>query len=130
MRLDGRTMLLLAVSAIAGLLTSAPADAEPATFKIEIVRQRTANGLVYGTIGVNDSGIGGAFENADLKIPAGTYRGLLRYWSKKGFAQGPFGSLGREGDFLLEVADVRDGERARTNILFHAGNKPHHSAGC
>lgn len=99
-------------------------------FVVEIVRQSDKDGLIYGTIGVNGGGIGGAFENADLAIPVGTYKGVLRFWSQKNFVQGEFGQLGKVGDFLLEVADVKSGTKTRTDILLHAGNKPHHSRGC
>ena len=95
-------------------------------FRIEIARTKTENGLVHGEIRVNGQPIGFAFENADLKIPAGVYSGILRYWSGHNFVQGPFGQLGEHGDFLLEVGGVS----GRTNILLHAGNRPHQSKGC
>lgn len=102
------------------------ANAQSKDFQITIQREEKKNKLVIGTISVNGEGIGTAYENDDLKIPAGTYKGLLRYWSGKGFAQGPFGTYGQKGDFLLEVSGVK----GRTHILFHGGNKPHHSLGC
>jgi hypothetical protein len=75
---------------------------------------------------VNDEVIGNTYENNDLKIPGGSYRGFIRYWSGRNFAQGPFATIGKVGDFLLEVGPI-DG---RTNMLFHGGNKPPHSKGC
>lgn len=95
-------------------------------FNILIERHKIENDLVYGKISVNDIEIGNCYENNDLKIKAGDYKGVMRYFSPKGFAQNPFGNLGKEGDFLLEVSNVQ----SRTNILFHTGNKPEHSTGC
>lgn len=95
-------------------------------FRIQIARTKVENGLVHGEIRVNNQPIGFTFENPDLKIPAGVYSGVLRYWSGHNFVQEPFGHLGRKGDFLLEVSGVP----GRTDILLHAGNRPHHSKGC
>jgi hypothetical protein len=95
-------------------------------FRIQIARTKTENGLVYGEIRVNDEPIGFTFENADLKIPAGLYSGVVRYWSGHNFVQGPFGQLGKTGDFLLEVDSVS----GRPNILLHGGNRPYQSTGC
>jgi hypothetical protein len=97
-----------------------------APFAIVIHRESVKNGLITGTISVNGTKIGHAFENADLKIPTGDYPGTMRYFSSNGFVQGPSGSMGNKGDFLLEVANVP----GRTNILLHGGNKPQHSKGC
>ena len=100
-------------------------------FHIVITRQTVKDGLVIGTISVNDQVIGNAYENEDLKIQAGSYRGVLRYWSGHNFVQGPFGTIGKEGDFLLEVTNVHQADgRERKDILFHGGNKPQHSKGC
>lgn len=95
-------------------------------FNISIERYKLVNGLIYGKISVNGSLIGNCYENDDLKVPAENYNGIMRYNSGKGFVQNPFGGLGMEGDFLLEVSGVP----GRTNILFHSGNKPEHSKGC
>jgi hypothetical protein len=95
-------------------------------YSISIERFKSGNGLIYGKISINGSLIGNCYENNDLKIPSGNYKGNMRYNSGKGFVQNPFGSLGKEGDFLLEVTGVS----GRTNILFHSGNKPSHSQGC
>ncbi|MCC6742660.1 MAG: hypothetical protein IT175_02255 [Acidobacteria bacterium] len=96
------------------------------TFRIVVERQKVEGGLVIGSISVDGRAIGSAYENADLKIPAGTYAGALRYWSGHNFVAGPFGTIGKEGDFLLEVTGVT----GRRDILFHGGNKPQHSTGC
>ena len=101
--------------------------------KFEIVVTRTAvkGGLVSGTISVNGEEIGKTFENAELKIAAGEYKGVLRYSSPSNHAQGPFGSLAKEGDFLLEIAKAEDESgKVKTDVLFHGGNKPHQSRGC
>ncbi len=108
------------------LFFGAAGTCQPAPFHIDIQRQRVRGALVIGTISVNDQVIGNTYENLDLMINAGSYPGLLRYWSKKNFVQGPFGTIGNVGDFLLEVANVNK----RTDILLHGGNKPEHSLGC
>jgi hypothetical protein len=99
-------------------------------FQIVIQREKTEKRgnytAVLGTISINGEEIGKTVENDDLKIVAGAYKGLLRYWSKRGFAQGPFGTYGKEGDFLLEISGVS----GRSDLLFHGGNQPWHSKGC
>lgn len=85
----------------------------------------TATG-VAGQLRVNGELLGDVLENDALKIPAGTYRGRMRYVSGKGFVQGPFNVMADKGDFLLEVAGVSH----KTDILIHQGNKPWHSTGC
>jgi hypothetical protein len=84
------------------------------------------NRLVLGSISVNGKVIGNTYENADLMIPLGDFGGIIRYTSKKGFAQNPLGEFTHEGDFLLEVSNVP----GKTGILFHGGNKPKYSTGC
>lgn len=100
--------------------------AEDKTFAVVIQRTSTKDGLLNGKISVNGEAIGTTHENAEKKIPAGTYNGVLRTMSMKNFVQGPGGKLGKSGDFLLEI----DGVPKRTDILLHAGNKPEHSEGC
>lgn len=95
-------------------------------FAILIERASRRRDLVSGKIYVNGKLIGDTYENATLMIPTGTYVGLLRYWSGRNFVAGPFGTIGKEGDFLLEVGRVEN----RTHILLHGGNKPSQSAGC
>ena len=102
----------------------------PEQFAIVIQRQTSTNNLVTGTISLNGTVVGTAYENDDLKIPAGTYKGLMRYTSQKGFVQGEGGAMANEGDFLIEASNVSDGTRRRTNILLHGGDKPQHSQGC
>ena len=120
-------LLGITVCALGVTLLVIHAMAKQTAFLVEIARTKTENGLVYGEIRVNNEPIGFTFENAELKIPAGSYKGILRYFSNHNFVQGPFGTLGREGDFLLEVEDQ---SHNRTNILLHAGNRPYQSAGC
>ncbi len=98
-----------------------------APFNILIQRGQAARGLVTGTISVNGQQIGMAYENDELKIPPGTYPGMLRYISGHNFVGGPMGTIGKTGDFLLEISGVPGG---RTDILFHGGNQPQHSRGC
>lgn len=99
---------------------------EPRKFAIVVKREKSQDGLLVGKVSVNGQAIGTSYENEEKQIPAGTYRGVLRYTSSKNFVQGPGGKLGKTGDFLIEVAGVPK----RTDILFHAGNKPEHSEGC
>lgn len=107
-------------------LTATTAFGASAEFNILIDRREVKDGLIIGTIAVNGTVIGNAYENADLKIPTGEFGGLMRYSSPNGLVQGPDGQLGKVGDFLIEVANVP----GRSNILFHSGNKPKHSKGC
>lgn len=100
--------------------------ADRQTFKVVVQRQKTEGGLVIGKLSADGQDLGTCYENAAKKIPAGTYKGVLQTSSQKNFVQGPGGKLGHSGDFLLEVAGVP----GRTDILFHAGNKPEHSEGC
>jgi len=95
-------------------------------FAVVVHRERTRDGLVVGVLSVNGEPIGTCYENAEKKIPAGTYRGVLRYRSSHSFVQNPGGVLRKSGDFLLEVAGVPH----RTDILFHPGNQAAHSKGC
>ena len=81
---------------------------------------------VLGTLSVNGTPLGDVLENEVLRIKAGTYKGVVRYYSKKNFVQGPLGVMGEAGDFLLEVSGVQ----GRTALLIHSGTKPWHSEGC
>lgn len=103
-----------------------PSDAAEKRFVVVVQREKTEKGLVIGKLSVDGKVIGTVYENADKKIPAGTYKGVVRTESKKGFAQGPGGKLGNKGDFLLEVAGVP----GRSDLLFHAGYLQKHSTGC
>lgn len=101
--------------------------AQPENFDIVIKRNSVVGNLVYGTIFLNGQEIGTAFENNDLKIPTGVYKGLMRYNSGSNFVQSELGNMSTKGDFLLEVSDVANN---RTDILLHPGNLPKHSKGC
>lgn len=81
---------------------------------------------VLGTLSVNGVPLGDVLENEAVRIKAGTYKGVMRYFSKKNFVQGPFGVMGEIGDFLLEVSGVQ----GRSALLLHTGTKPWHSEGC
>src|SRR2546422_2973447 len=97
------------------------------TFSVELYRKAMGkNQLIIGDIKVNGELIGNSYEHSTLKIPAGEYKGIIRYFSPKGFAQSRLGKFGKTGDFLLEVSGI-DG---KTDILFHGGNMPHHTQGC
>jgi len=117
------------------LLTCEESSCHAADFAILIDRQSTKGVLidgnpyvlVGGTISVNGQAIGGTYENNAVKIAVGTFPGTLRYWSGHNFVQGPFGTIGQDGDFLVEVSGVPPN---RTDILLHGGNKPNQSAGC
>jgi hypothetical protein len=96
------------------------------TMTILVQREKKEGNLVTGSLVVNGQVIGKTYENASLMIPAGSYPGYLRYKADHNFVQGPFGTIARTGDFLLEVGNVP----RRSAILFHGGNKPKHSRGC
>ncbi len=124
-------MFIQAVALGAALVTALSGQAQRDSFAIEIIRGQPVSGLIIGDLGVNGTNLGRSFENAAKRIPAGTYKGYIRYISGKNFVQGPLNSIATVGDFLLEVADVKEPDgRARTNILFHGGSKPSESAGC
>jgi hypothetical protein len=95
-------------------------------FNILIIRGAVKDGLVYDQLFVDGESIGNCYENDDLKIPTGTYKGAMRYRSNKNFVGSGLGQMATEGDFLLEVTGVT----GRTDILFHGGNRPKHSTGC
>lgn len=113
-------------SLLIAFLWISPATAQDKEFRVVIQRTSTKDGLLNGKISVNGEAIGATHENAEKKIPAGVYKGVLRATSMKNFVQGPGAKLGKSGDFLLEIAGVPK----RTDILIHAGNKPEHSEGC
>jgi hypothetical protein len=105
---------------------------------VVIKRTIQKDGLIVGSTLVNsdpldfESGlIGDTYEPKDMLISAGSYSGLLRYWSGHNFVSGPFGTIGKTGDFLLEVKGAQSPSgAAKTNVLLHGGNKAIHSTGC
>lgn len=114
-------------------------DSSPQEFRIDLQRlgQDTVedHGLkvlrIYGDVAVNHANVGRFYENPSRKIPAGIYKGVLRYRSDHAFVQSSCGQMARDGDFLLEVSDVKtESGAARTNILFHPGRLPSNSDGC
>jgi hypothetical protein len=122
-----RIWYTVAFASFTGLVACvALSAAESKPFNVVVQRGKTEKGLVIGKLSVNGKEIGTCYENAEKKIPAGTYKGVLRTKSGKNFVQGPGGKLGKSGDFLLEVAGVP----SRSDILFHPGNKKEHSEGC
>jgi hypothetical protein len=122
-----RTSLLgFIIAGVIAALLPGQASAESKPFNVVVQREKTADGLIVGKLLVNGEEISTCYENPKKKLPAGTYKGVLRTKSNKKFVQGPGGKLGKTGDFLLEVAGVPK----RSDILFHAGNKPEHSEGC
>lgn len=96
-------------------------------FTVEIFRRSVKDNLITGDLYANLEPVGSCFENAQLKVAAGTYPGLIRYYSRRGLAQGDFGTYGNIGDFLLELKDTSG---RRTDVLFHGGTLPQHSRGC
>lgn len=118
--------LLLGVSVFWTALSSAAAADDAKVFHVVVQRLKTVDGLVIGELSVNGKKLGPCYENDDKKIPAGTYKGVVRTTSMRHHAQGPGGKMDNSGDFLLEVAGVPK----RSDILFHAGNKKEHSLGC
>lgn len=108
-----------------GLLAPSVRAEERKKFTIVVERGQAQGDFLPNQIIVNGAAIGSGLENDRVKVPAGTYTGKLRYYSEK-HVQGPFGTIGQTGDFLLEVSGVP----GRTDILFHGGTKPEHSKGC
>ena len=91
--------------------------------------------------------LGETVENCSKRIPIGIYKGnIRRLSSSKKVIVNSEDILATKGDFLLEVqiieGDINDSEppnysdididknKARTNILFHSGNRAYHSEGC
>ena len=100
-------------------------------FSIAIKRTHLKGEELTGTLFINGREIGPTLENDSYRIPPGTYNGVVRYISSHHFVQNPGGELFYTGDFLLEIAGVKDWSgRSRTGILFHAGSKPQNSEGC
>ena len=121
-----KKIIFLSITTILLAVSSVSLFGQPEDFHITIKRNRVIGNLVYGTIYLNGQEIGSAFENNDLKIPVGNYKGLMRYNSGKDFVQSELGKLSTKGDFLLEASGVL----GRTDILLHQGNAPKHSKGC
>jgi hypothetical protein len=96
------------------------------SFHIVIKRDASKGDLVPGHIYLNEELLGSTYERTQVKIPAGDYKGLLRYHSGHHFVQSAQGTMSSKGDFLIEASGVE----GRTNILLHTGNKPKHSDGC
>lgn len=103
------------------------------TFDIEIQRLKPighpsggTSDKITGLLSINGEYVGKVTENKNYLIPGGKYKGYLRYFSPGEYATSAFGSIGHEGDFLLEAGHVEN----RTNILFHTGTEPGHSLGC
>lgn len=119
-------LILVTVFACPLFAAPAPAADDTKVFHVVVQRLKTDDGLVIGELSVNGKKLGTCYENDDKKIPAGTYKGVVRTTSMRQHAQGPGGKMGNSGDFLLEVAGVPK----RSDILFHAGNKKEHSLGC
>jgi len=117
--------MLLSTTLLASCLVSWQIS-DSKEFTVEVVRERIRDNGIHGRLLVNKKELGGTLERKDKAIPKGSYKGVLRYGSEKGFVQGPEGSYGHKGDFLLEIKGVA----RRTNILFHGGTKPEHSEGC
>src|SRR3954469_7669819 len=105
-------------------------------FNIVIQRDSLVDGTMYGTISVKGTVLGTTYENPEKMIAADVYYGSMRYYSPTaksgGHGQGPFGAIGREGDFLLEIMNARadDDGHPKTNVLLHGGVKPSDSEGC
>ena len=99
---------------------------EPKPFEIVLQREKLEGKLLTGTLTVNGQKLGTVYENEDKKIVAGKFPGKIRTSSMRNHAQGPKGLMSNSGDFLIEIASVP----GRSDILFHAGNKPEHSLGC
>lgn len=100
-------------------------------FRITLIRSHGDADLTYGDLGVNGQNIGLTYERADEHLKPGVYRGLIRYISGRGHVVGPFGTIGQEGDFYLEIGDATFsyGDRGH-DVMVHGGFKKEHSNGC
>jgi Family of unknown function (DUF5675) len=103
---------------------------EPTTFRILVQREKTENGLVFGKLFINGEALGTCYEPDHLKVPAGVHPAHLRTESGKNHVVGPGGVIGKKGDFMVELDPVKQGNKMRTYIQFHGGNKVEHSLGC
>lgn len=136
--LSSRTMTQLLVFSF--ITSSLGLFSQAGDFEIKIVRDpksvevrkgkdkdgnEVTGSRIMGKITVNNSDLGTTYENDDKKIPAGKYSGTIRTRSKNGHCLNAEGTLGDEGDFLLEI--IVEG---RTDILIHGGTEPWHSEGC
>ncbi|MHB1424007.1 MAG: hypothetical protein ACYC3I_12595 [Gemmataceae bacterium] len=70
------------LTAMMTLLLIESSEAAEKRFVIVVQREKTEKGLVIGKLSVDGKVIGTIYENADKKIPAGSYRGVLRTESK------------------------------------------------
>ncbi len=104
---------------------------EPNEFAIQIFREELVGKLIVGTLYVDGAKIGATYENNDWCVKAGTYRGYLRTKADKKIVAGPDGALGKEGDFLIEIANAvgRD-NHPKSGVLIHWGDKTEESKGC
>ena len=71
---------VLPLAVVGGLVAalSAPIAAASEPFAVIVLREKTADGVVMGTIKVNGEIVGRSYENAEKAIPAGKYKGVLR----------------------------------------------------
>lgn len=131
-------MLLCALAAILPAVSRAQDDvvwvggATGKAFYVAVQRDSVRRNTVYGTLRVDGKILGRSYERADSVIASGSYTGIVRQYSPKGHSQGPFGTIGVEGDFLLEIMDAKSARSGmpKTNVLFHGGNVPSQSMGC
>ncbi len=110
------------------LLAASPVKAQDLPqFTITIERGAPNGDAIAGQLTVNGQGVGATLERNGVEIAAGNYAGTLKYFSPNGHDQGPFGSIGKHGDFLIEVTGVAND---RHDLLLHGGSVPKHSKGC
>ena len=76
----------LLVTILLGLVISATSSHQHNDFKIEIMRGEVVDGLLFGKIFLDGKLLGNAYENDALKIPSGTYKGIMLYNSGHNFA--------------------------------------------
>jgi hypothetical protein len=99
--------LLAPTTALQLAVANSPKSA-PETFNIVVTRDQVSGCLVTGTISVNGEMLGAAYANANIMIPAARYHAHLKYASTKNAAPGPFGSIAKKGDFIVEIDRFTD----------------------
>lgn len=85
---------------------------------------------ITGKILANNVELGTTYENNDKKIVSGKYAGKIRTESEKGHCLNSEGTLGKVGDFLIEIVWPKEVKPERTDLLIHGGLEPWHSEGC
>lgn len=123
---------LLAMTVTSIKLAAQATDPLPRHFEVVVIRQRTGpDHLLIGRIEVDGKLLGTTYEDDRVRIPEGTHPAHIKYFSQKYAAPGPLGTIGKSGDFILELDPIAaPGGGQRENILFHGGQTSDQTEGC